>query len=180
MRAATSLFGLSAAGTGVLDDHDLVHAPPAAAATGSAAAGTWAVRLRARRLSKPASANTLRVSAAQKSVAAAGVGARRGAWWSRPCPTLRGVDLHSRHCVRAKAERPSHRCRRHLDGGSSLPGRRYCARACRNTTEVQSSLMSCRTSRLANTPPALPPPATGGPAIDCEAIDCSGQGQSKR
>ena len=149
MRAATSLFGLSAAGTGVLDDHDLVHAPPAAAATGSAAAGTWAVRLRARRLSKPTSESTLRVSAAQKSVAAAGVGARRGAWWGRSRSTLRGVDLHSRHCVRAKAERPSHRCRRHLDGGSSLPGRRYyCARACRNTTEVQSSLMSCRTSRL--------------------------------
>lgn len=68
MRAATSLFGLSAAGTGVLDDHDLVHAPPAAAATGSAAAGTWAVRLRARRLSKPASANTLRVGARKRAL----------------------------------------------------------------------------------------------------------------
>ena len=129
---AASLLGLPAAGTGVLGDHDLVHAPPAAATANCATAGTWAVRLRARRLSKPASANTLRVSAAQKSVAAASVGARRGAWWSRPSPTLRGVDLHSRHRVRAKAERPSHRCRRHLDGGSSLPGRRrYCARACR-------------------------------------------------
>ena len=54
---ARPLFGLSASGAGVLDDHDLVHAPPAAAATICATAGTRALRLCARRLSEPAIAN---------------------------------------------------------------------------------------------------------------------------